>query len=448
MVDFQAIVANPEVFKNAVRNKNGSVDIDRLIDIGKRRLELQQRLQGKQAESNSISAEIKMAGKPTPEQIAAGKAVKGEIQALESQLSPVHDEFMQLLMQVPNLPSEDTPIGKDDNDNVVIRRWGNPKTDAELGFQPKEHWELGTQLGMIEQERAVKVSGSRFTYLLGDIALLEFALNNYGMQRILAPDYVERMVKKLQQQHSSFELPTKPFVMVVPPVMIKPEAFQRMARLEPREQRYYMPEDDLYLIGSAEHTLGSMFMDETIPVENLPVRLLGFSTSFRREAGTYGKDMKGILRLHQFDKLEMESFTLPEHSLLEQELLVAIQEDLMQGLNIPYEVVICSTGDQGDPDARHLDLNAWMPGQNKYRETHSADLMTDYQTRRLNTRYKGKNGEKGLLHTNDATALAGRTIIAVMENYQQADGSIVIPEVLRPFMGKEIISVKDKLNFN
>ena len=223
--------------------------------------------------------------------------------------------------------------------------------------------------------------------------------------------------------------------------MIKPETFDRMARLEPREERYHITGDDLYLIGSAEHTLGPLHMDEILEETDLPIRYAGYSTSFRREAGSYGKDMKGILRLHQFDKVEMECFTKADSSIDEQNMLVAIQELLMQELNIPYQIVITSTGDQGDPDARHLDLDSWLPGQGKYRETHSADLMTDYQARRLKTRIRIKGQKKKeLVHTNDATAFAiGRTLIAIMENYQQKDNTILVPEVLRPIVGKSVI---------
>jgi seryl-tRNA synthetase len=211
-----------------------------------------------------------------------------------------------------------------------------------------------------------------------------------------------------------------------------------MGRLEPRDERYYIPSDDAYLIGSAEHTLGPLHMDQTLAEADLPIRYLGYSTSFRREAGSYGKDTKGILRLHQFDKLEMETFCLPENSIEEQNLLVAIQEHLVSSLGLPYRLVICSTGDMGDPDARHIDLETWMPGQGKYRETHSADLMTDYQSRRLAIKVKRTTGSAAgkseYVHMNDATAFAiGRLLIAIMENYQQKDGSIKIPKALHAY---------------
>ena len=207
-----------------------------------------------------------------------------------------------------------------------------------------------------------------------------------------------------------------------------------------KEERYYLQQDDLYLVGSAEHTLGPLHMDETLPEEALPLRYLGFSTAFRREAGSYGKDMKGILRVHQFDKLEMESFTAPEDSLKEQNFFVAIQEYLMQGLELPYQVVAVCTGDMGKPDARQIDIETWLPGQEKYRETHSADLMQDFQARRLNIKVKRKDGKIEFAHMNDATAFAiGRTLIAILENYQQKDGSVKMPRVLQGYVGKKEI---------
>ncbi len=220
--------------------------------------------------------------------------------------------------------------------------------------------------------------------------------------------------------------------------MMKPSVMNRMARLDPIDERYVFEKDDIVLVGSAEHTLGPLHMDEVITEDRLPIRYVGYSTSFRREAGAAGKDTRGILRLHQFDKIEMETFCLPEHSYAEQDLLVAIQSDLFKQLNIPHRALICSTGDQGDADHRHIDLEAWMPGQNTYRETHSADLMQGYQARRLNTRVKRSNGDIEPVHMNDATVFAvGRTLIAIMENYQNEDGTITIPEVLRPYMGNK-----------
>jgi seryl-tRNA synthetase len=233
----------------------------------------------------------------------------------------------------------------------------------------------------------------------------------------------------------------KPFVPVVPPVMVRPEVLRKMARLEPVDDRFYLPKDDLFLAGSAEHTLGPLYMGATISESAFPLRYIGFSTSFRREAGSYGKDTRGIIRVHQFDKLEMESFTAPEQSFAEHDFFVAIQEHLMQEIKIPYRVVAVCTGDMGGPDTKQTDIEAWMPGQGKYRETHTADLMTDYQARRLGTKVRRPDGKTEFAHMNDATAFAiGRTIVSIFENYQTKEGAIRVPKVLQKYVGKEIIT--------
>ena len=232
------------------------------------------------------------------------------------------------------------------------------------------------------------------------------------------------------------------FTPMIPPMFIKPAVQNRMARFMTPEEHYMFPNDDLMLIGSAEHTIGPIYMDKILEEKDLPLRYVGYSSAFRREAGSHGKDTKGIIRQHQFDKLEMETFCLPEQSMQEQEFLVAIQEHIMQSLKLPYQVVAVCTGDMGFPDYRQIDIETWMPGQQRYRETHSADLTGSFQSRRLNTRVRRADGKIEPLHMNDATAVAmGRMLVAIMENYQQADGSIKIPEVLRPYMNnQEVIS--------
>jgi len=221
--------------------------------------------------------------------------------------------------------------------------------------------------------------------------------------------------------------------------MIRTESYEAMDRLDPRDDRYKIEGEELWLQGSAEHVLGSMHADEIIPEADLPIRYAGYATSFRKEAGTYGKDMEGILRVHQFDKLEMESLTTPETSLDEHMFLIAIQEYLMSELGLPYQVIMKCTADIGKPNARGVDIEAWLPGQGKYRETHTADYMTDYQARRLQTRVRRENGEVELVHTNDATALSQRPLIAIIENYQQPDGRVKVPKVLVKYYGGEFL---------
>lgn len=431
MVDIKDVLQNPDKYKEAAKSKSSNVDIDLLLDLAAKRNKLLTDLNESRQKQNQLVEEIKHLGKPTPELVERGKSLKSVTKQLEEELNGIEFSYIDLLYKVPNPPSTDTPIGKDEKDNVVLRSWGEPRNFDAEGFTPKEHWMLGEELGLIDLERAGKVSGARFTYLKGDLALLQFALIQFALGKITDENFVAQVIEE-----RGLNLSPSGFIAVVPPVMIKPEPFTRMARIEPKEERYYIPSDDLFLVGSAEHTLGAMHMDETFTESELPKRYIGYSTSFRREAGSYGKDMKGILRLHQFDKLEMEVFSTKETAYAEQELLVALQEKMMQELNIPYQVMVICTGDMGGPDERQFDINSWMPGQGKYRETHTSDLMGDYQARRLNTRVKYKDGRKDLVHMNDATLLAiGRTLIAIMENYQQKDGSIDIPVVLQPYMG-------------
>ncbi len=250
----------------------------------------------------------------------------------------------------------------------------------------------------------------------------------------------EEILKKIAND-SNISINVSKFMPILPPVFVRPLVQVKMARYMTPEEHYLFPNDDLMLIGSAEHTLGSMHMNKIFEENELPIRYAGYSTAFRREAGSAGKDTAGILRQHQFDKLEMEVFSLPENSMQEQNFLVAIQEHILQTLKLPYQIVSVCTGDMGFPDTRQIDIETWMPGQNKYRETHSSDYTGGFQARRLNTRVRRSDGKIEPVHMNDATVVAiGRTLIAVMENYQQADGTIKIPEVLQKYLGKDIIS--------
>jgi seryl-tRNA synthetase len=265
---------------------------------------------------------------------------------------------------------------------------------------------------------------------------MQFALVNHAFATLGNEKILSEIAKE-----KGLSISPEPFVPMIPPVIIRQEIMAKMDRLEPKEQRYLLPEDEQAFVGSAEHTMGPYHMNETIEEAELPIRYIGYSTAFRREAGTYGKDMRGILRVHQFDKLEMESFATAESGADEQKLIVGIQEYLMRSLGLPHRVVHVCTGDTSKPDFDQYDIETWIPSQNTYRETQTSDYMTDYQARRLKTFYKSKSGEKKLVHMNDATAFAiSRTLIAILENYQNEDGSVTIPEVLRPYMGgRELI---------
>jgi seryl-tRNA synthetase len=418
MLDIKYIREHADTVKDAVKNKKAKVDIDALLKIDTRRRKLIADIEGLNQERGDAAK---------AKDIERGKLIKENLAVVEAEFKDIDALYMELMYKVPNVPSVDTPVGANEDENQVIRQVGEP---TKFDFQPKEHWQLGEALGIIDTETATAVSGSRFAYLKGDLALMEFALIQFVMQTLTNRETLERIIKK-----AGLSVAPTPFVPVIPPVMIRPEVYARMGRLEPKEERYYIPSDDSYLIGSAEHTLGPMYMDKTLAEKELPLRFIGFSTAFRREAGSYGKDMKGILRLHQFDKLEMESFCVPELSTEEQDFFVACQEHIVSSLGLPYQVLQICTGDMGGPDYRQIDIETWMPGQNRYRETHTSDLMTDYQSRRLNIKVKRDGtGKNEIVHMNDATAAAGRTLISIMENYQQDDGSIAVPEALQPFM--------------
>jgi len=436
MLDIKFIRQNKDLIKDAAKKKRVNVDIGRFLELDQMRRMLIQGYEEGLAKKNKASKTIASTEAPEEKQklILEMRELDISNDRLAEQLKPVDNEFYALLSKIPNIPMSDVPEGKDENENLTLREWGKK---PEFDFEPKEHWQLGEDLDVIDMVRGAKVSGARFGFLKGKLAILEFALVQYALSVMTDKKILARIIKE-----NNLKVETTPFIPIVPPVMIKPDVFNKMARLEPKEERYYIPSDDLYLIGSAEHTLGSLHMDETFEEQDLPLRYVGFSTAFRREAGTYGKDMKGILRVHQFDKVEMESFCLPEKSVEEQNFFVAIQEYLMKSLKIPYRAVMICTGDMGAPDARQIDIEAWLPGQGRYRETHTADLMTDYQARRLNTKVR-RGGNSELVHMNDATVFAiGRTLVAILENYQQKDGSVEIPKVLRDFCGFKKIEKK------
>ena len=413
MLDIKFIRQNPKLVSEKSKQKGYSVDIDKLLKVGQQRRELIE-------EVDHLRSERKKAAEARDEK--RGQQLKKELKEKENKLEKLTEEFYFLIREIPNLPTDDVPVGKDETGNKPIRKWKIPK---KFDFKVKDYQELGESLDIVDTKTASEVSGSRFGYIKGSLVIVQFALIQYAL---------ELLTNKSQLAKIS-EYNPKPFVPVIPPVMIKPTVFDQMARLEPKEERYYLDKDNLYLIGSAEHTLGPMHMNQTLNEKDLPIRYVGYSTSFRREAGSYGKDTRGIFRVHQFDKLEIESFTIPEDSKKEQDFIVEVQEYLMQALEIPYQVVMICTGDMGVPDARQIDIEAWFPAQNKYRETHTADLMTDYQSRRLNTKVKRKDGGTEFVHMNDATVFAGRTLLAIMENYQQKDGSILVPKALQKYTG-------------
>ncbi|MCL5783964.1 MAG: serine--tRNA ligase [Patescibacteria group bacterium] len=402
-------------------DRNVDINLDDFLKLNEEKKELTTKVDNLRQQRNAAAKE---------KDIERGKEIKEKLGSLEEELRQKEEEYNNLLLKFPNVPLDDVPVGPDETGNKVLRKWGEPR---QFDFPVKDHVEIGEKLDIIDIEDAGKVVGSRFAYLKAEAAMLQFALINFTFQTLQDQKILSEIAQKV-----SPNINPKPFIPVIPPVMIKPEVYTRMGRLDPSvvDERYYLPKDDLYLIGSAEHTLGPLHMDQVLEEGNLPIRYVGYSTSFRREAGAYGKDVRGILRVHQFDKIEMETFSRPEDSQIEQDFIVAIQEYLVKSLGIPYQVVIICTGDMTTPDARQIDIECWIPSQNRYRETHTSDLMTDYQARRLNTRVRRKDGKIEFVHMNDATAFAiGRILIAILENFQQKDGSVKIPEVLQKYTG-------------
>jgi seryl-tRNA synthetase len=417
MLDIGFIRENKELVQQGVKDKGRKVDISELLRLDRQRrvyirkveeLRARKKKQGKKKslESRLIRKDGAYGGDKRVEEI---KKQKRDLRAYEQLLRRTEARFRELMLQVPNLPAKDVKVGRGEDENETIKTWGKkPNFD----FEPKDHIELGRINKMIDIERAAKVSGSRFYYLTGQAVEIEIALVRFALD-------------KLKQ---------KGFIPVIPPHIISEKAMRGMGYLEHGEDRevYHLVKDNQYLIGTSEQAIGPMHMDEILEVEDLPLRYVGFSACYRREAGSYGKDTKGILRTHQFDKIEMFSFCLPTDSEKEHQMFLKIEEEIMQDLKLPYQVIKMCTGDLGDPAAKKFDIEAWIPSQKKYRETHSTSNTTDFQARRLNIRYRNpRTNQTEHVHMVNGTAIAiGRMLIAIMENYQTKDGKIEIPKVL------------------
>ncbi len=420
MLDIKLIREDPDSIRNNLKKRGDPENqkmLDGLIECDKRWRQGLTRLNELRHERKQITAEIataKKKGKDAADEISKARKVDSEISALEKQVSEWEEKVHDLLMRLPNLLHETVPIGKDEKDNVEIRRWGEvPK----FSFQVKGHIDLGLNLDIIDIERAGKISGARFFYLKNEAVFLDNAIINFALE----------------------EMSKKGYKPVEPPFLIRKKPYEGVVALSDFEDVLYKIEnEDLYLIATAEHPLASMYMDEVLKAEELPLKLAGFSTNFRKEAGAHGKDTRGIFRTHQFNKVEQFVFCKPEDSWRIHEELIHNAEEIVQKLRLPYRVVNVCTGDIGTVAAKKYDIEAWMPAQNAYREIVSCSNCTDYQARRLNIKYREKEGEapKGFVHTLNSTALAtGRTIVAILENYQHEDGSVVIPEALRKYMG-------------
>ena len=415
MIDIRHIREKPDDIKAAIRRKGADPGlVDAVLEADRRRRDTLQRVESLRAEQNRASQEIpRLTGSARETRIAEMKRIATEIRASEPELAAADAALEAALRRIPNPPHPEVPDGGPEA-SVTLRTWGEPPHPP---FEMRDHVDLGIRLDMLDMERAAKIAGSRFVLLRRDGALLELALFRYAVDRLVAEG----------------------FVPVIPPVLVKRDAvLGTMGGGGLDEQMVYRIEgDELALTGTSEVALGSMMAGEILDEDALPMRFVGISSCFRREAGAHGKDTRGIFRLHQFDKVEMFSFCHPEKSWDELAYLLSQQEALWQGLGLPYRVVDIAAGDLGDPAARKYDIETWMPGRGGYAETQSTSNCTDFQARRLNVRMRSA-ARRGLeyVHTLNGTAVAAtRTIIAVMENFQRADGTITIPPVLQSYMG-------------
>jgi len=420
MIDIKLIRENPQKVQSSAKSKGIEIDTERIIELDTKVRDISVLVQKLQEERNKAAKD---------KDIEAGKRIKKELDEKEEILKIEKDKLEKELLQIPNLPKEDVKVGKDESENEVIRKWGEIPN---FTFTPKDHLDLGDALDLIDVKRAAKVSGARFAYLKNEAVLLEFALAQLAFETLIKEG----------------------FVPVVTPALIRQEITEGLGYWHAGgNEDYYLVQDydaekglekknPLYLIGTAEHAIVPMHKDEILQKKQLPLRYVAFSSAFRREAGTYGKDAKGIFRVHQFDKVEMVSFVLQGEDEKELDYLLSLEEKLFQLLEIPYQVVKMCTGDLGFPAAKKYDIEAWIPSQKKYREVTSASTVTDFQSRRLNIKYQDGNEKKFANVLNGTAFSTNRPIIAILENYQQEDGSIIIPKVLQKYLGKEKIIKK------
>ncbi len=418
MLDLKLIRDDPDTVRAALARRDPGLAeaVDRLLELDARRRSLITEVDGLRAEQKRRGKEVAQATPERRAEVLAGlKQLATSVDQAEARLRGVDEELGDLLAHIPNLPDPSVPAGGEE-DAVELRRVG---TVRELDFRPRDHLELGELLGAIDTARAAKVSGARFGYLTGPGAMLELALVQFAIERLTSAG----------------------FVPMIPPVLVRREAMFGTGYLPTDEQQIYRTaDDDLYLAGTSEVPLVSYHADEILDPGTLPRRYVGFSTCFRREAGSYGKDTRGIFRVHQFDKVEMVSFVLPEASAEEHELLLAREEEMLGALEIPYRVVNIAAGDLGGSAAKKYDCEAWIPSQGTWRELTSTSNCTDYQARRIGCRVREAGGNRPV-HTLNGTAIAvGRTIVALLENHQQGDGSVRIPAALQPYLnGTELI---------
>ena len=420
MIDLELLRKNPEVFKEEIKKRGIKLDVNTDIELEKERRNLIFRGDELRSKKNDASKMIpKLKGAKKEKIIADMKQLNNDLKKIEVELNKIERKFFLHLSNYPNISHPTTPVGKDEKDNKVMYHIGEK---PDFDFKPENHIELGTSLDILDEKRAAKISGSRFIFLKNENVILEFALIQYVLNILIK----------------------KGFIPLIPPVLVKEKSMYGTGFFPAEKTQYYKTElDDLYLIGTAEVPLCAYHSDEILDSDSLPLKYTAYSTCFRREAGSYGKDLGGMFRVHQFNKIEMFIFSHPGNSWDEYEKLRETLEDIVKGLKLHYRILNMCTGDIGAPNAKKYDLEVWLPGQDRYREVASCSHDTDFQARRLNIKYND-GSMKGFVHTMNSTACAiGRMLIAIMENYQDKDGNIVIPDVLIQYMGgKNIISSK------
>lgn len=413
MIDIKLLRENPELVRQSQRSRGGNVEIvDQAIAADHNRRNAIVEFERVRAEQNVLSKSIGGAkGAEKDELLAKAKDLALAVKEADVRRVEAEQHAERILAELANIADSRAPIGGEE-DFVVLQEVGTPPS---FSFTPRDHVELGKILGAIDTERGAKVSGSRFYYLTGNGALLEFALINLAIAKAVAAG----------------------FIPVVPPVLVKPHAMEGTGFLgQAAENVFHLESDDFYLVGTSEVPLAAFHMDEILDSSKFPLRYAGFSSCFRREAGTYGKDTRGIIRVHQFDKVEMFSFCAPEDAAAEHERLLAWEQEFLDALEIPYRVIDVATGDLGASAVRKFDCEAWIPTQNAYREVTSTSNCTEFQSRRLNIRYKDESGTRPVATLNGTLCAIPRIIVAILENHQQADGSVRIPAALIPFLGK------------
>jgi seryl-tRNA synthetase len=415
MIDIKFLRENPDVVRESQKGRGENVElVDQILSIDEIKRAAIAEFEALRQEQNILSKSVGAAkGDEKTALLANAKELADKVKAADSKRAEIEEQAKQLVMQLSNLLDTEAPIGGEE-DFVTIEHIGTPRDFTKDGFEPKDHVELGKLLGAIDTERGAKVAGSRSYYLTGAGAMLEFALVNYAISSALKNG----------------------FTPVIPPVLVNPSAMEGTGFLgQAAENVYRIEKDDVYLVGTSEVPLAAMHMDEILPADKLPMRYAGYSSCFRREAGTYGKDTRGIIRVHQFDKVEMFSFCKPEDAKEEHKRLLQWEKDFLNAMEIPYRVIDVASGDLGSSATRKFDIEAWIPTQGAYREVTSTSNCTEYQARRLNIRYKDADGTKAIATLNGTLVAIPRMIVAILENHQNADGTVNVPAALQPFLG-------------